>query len=451
MKENSQVFIRKTNNTLPRARARFLAQAIQLEESNHSSTINIAIYSTLFLIIGAIFWAWSTTVTEVAISQGEVIPAGLIHNIQHLEGGIIKKINVRNGSKITKNNLIIQFSPHLLQLEREQLFVKKAALNLEMERLHALFEGREPNFYAFNEKYPILTKKQNIIFKGQKFSHESELNVIDKQINLKENELKRQKNQAKSIQRELKLLKEQVAIRKKLSREKIVSRTELISSQSNLASTESEYRTIQDGVFIAESALEEAHLHRLQISAQFIEELELQAGDVASQLAEINQILLKLDKKTLELSIYAPITGIVKGLTVNNINGVVEPGQVILQIVPTNDEMIIEAKILPQDIGKINVDQDVRVKFDSFDPARYGTINGTVLQLSASTYLDDQNEPYYRAEIKLEKNYVGNDSSKMKIIPGMTVQADIKTGSKTILEYLMKPVSRGFGNAFTEE
>ena len=123
----------------------------------------------------------------------------------------------------------------------------------------------------------------------------------------------------------------------------------------------------------------------------------------------------------------------------------------ILQIVPIDDEMIIEAKIIPEEIGRIGLGQDVNVKFDSYDPARYGTVYGKVSQLSASTYLDDKQEPYYRAEITLEKNYVGNLSSKMKIIPGMTVQAEVKTGSKSILDYLMKPVSRGFNNAFTEE
>ncbi|MBE9526640.1 MAG: HlyD family type I secretion periplasmic adaptor subunit [Proteobacteria bacterium] len=451
MKENSLIFSRNGKNALPRARARFLAQAIQLEESNHSSTINLAIYFTLLLMLSAIIWAWSTDINEVAISRGEVIPAGLIHNIQHFEGGIVEEINVRNGTKISTGDLLIRFSPHLLELEREQLYVKKASLDLEMERLHALFENRAPDFSAFEKKFPILTKKQQIIFKGQKFTQETELKVIDKQISLKALELKRQKNQAKSIQRELKLLKEQVAIRQKLSKQKIVSRTELISSQSNLASSESEYRTIQDGVFIAESALEETQLRRLETSAQFTEELELKAGEVASQLAEVNQFLNKIDKKSLQLSIYAPITGIIKSLTVNNINEVVEPGQVILQIVPIDDEMIIEAKIIPEEIGRIGLGQDVNVKFDSYDPARYGTVNGKVSQLSASTYLDDRQEPYYRAEITLEKNYVGNVSSKMKIIPGMTVQAEVKTGSKSILDYLMKPVSRGFSNAFTEE
>ncbi len=450
MKENSLVFTRKGKNTLPRARARFLAQAIQLEESQHSSIVNYAIYITILFIMSSIFWAWSTNISEVAISRGEVIPAGLIHNIQHIEGGIVEKITVRNGAKTNKGDLLIRFSPHLLQLEKEQLVVRKASLDLEMERLHALFESREPDFSLFEEKYPILTRKQQIIYKGQKLSQETELNVIDKQIALKENELNRQKNQAVSIQRELHLLKEQVNIRRKLSREKIVSRTELLSSQSNLASSESEYRTIQDGIFVAQSALEEAQLRRLEANARVIKELELKSGDVASKLAEVNQMLIKIEKKSQHLSLYAPRTGIVKSLTVNNINEVVEPGQVILQIVPIDDEMIIEAKIIPDDIGRIHLAQEVNVKFDSFDPARYGTIKGTVSHISASTYLDDKQEPYYRAEIKLEKNYVGNYSN-MKIIPGMTVQADVITGSKSILDYLMKPVSRGFSSAFTEE
>jgi len=451
MKENSVVFSRHGTSTLPRARARFLAQAIQLEETRHSDIIATAIYFSLLILFSAGVWAWSTDVNEVAISEGEVIPAGLIHNIQHLEGGVVEEINVRNGDKINKGDLLLRFSPHLLQLEKEQLLVRKAALDLEMERLHALFEEREPDFGPLSNDFPILANKQMIIYKGQLVSQESELNVIDRQIIQKENELKRQKNQAKSIIKEVKLLEEQVRIRKQLSKERIVSRTELISTQSRLAEIESERRTIQDGVFVAESALEEVKLRRLEKKASFIKELELESGEVASELAEVKQMLTRIEKKSHQLTLSAPITGIIKGLAVHNINAVVEGGQVILQLVPVDDEMFIEAKIPPEEIGRVHVDQEVDVKFDSYDSARYGSIKGKVSQLSASTYLDDDREPYYRAEIELTKNYVGDNKNKLKIIPGMTVKANIKTGSKTVLDYLMKPVSRGFSQAFTEE
>lgn len=451
MKENSVVFSRHGSSTLPRARARFLAQAIQLEETRHSEIIATAIYLSLIILFSAVVWAWSTNVNEVSISKGEVIPSGLIHNIQHFEGGIVEQIKVRNGDKINQGVLLLRFSPHLLQLEKEQLLVRKAAQDLEMERLHALFEGREPEFGKLAEHFPTLANKQMIIFKGQLVSQESELNVIDRQIIQKENELKRQKNQAKSIIKEVRLLEEQVRIRKQLSKEKIVSRTELISTQSRLAEIESERRTIQDGVFIAESALEEAKLRRLENKAIFIKELELKSGEVASELAEVKQMLTQIEKKSKQLSLYAPISGIIKGLTIHNINAIVKPGQIILQLVPVDDEMFIEAKISPEEIGRIHLNQEVDVKFDSYDSARYGSIKGKVSQLSASTYLDDDRKPYYRAEIELAKNHVGDNSHKLKIIPGMTVKVNIKTGSKTVLDYLMKPVSRGFNKAFTEE
>jgi HlyD family type I secretion membrane fusion protein len=129
---------------------------------------------------------------------------------------------------------------------------------------------------------------------------------------------------------------------------------------------------------------------------------------------------------------------------------VVDPGQVIMQIVPTGDELIVEARISPNDIGHIHTDQSADVKIDSYDSARFGTVKGNIKRISASTYLDEKRNPYYRAEIELEKSWLAEQPDKFRIIPGMTVEADIKTGSKTILDYLLKPVSRGFSTAFRE-
>lgn len=450
MKDDSVVFSSRGGTGLPRARARFLAQAIQLEEQGTSDTIRSAIYFTVFILIAAIFWAWSTRVNEVAVAVGEVVPAGLIHDIQHLEGGVVSEIRVRDGDQVEQNDLLLRFAPSAILSELEQTKIRQAALELEAERLNAVVDNRPPDFGDLSSQYPNLAEKQTTIYKAQLASHESQLKVGDAQIRQRKTELKRQQNQAESVENELALLEEQVKMRAQLAAEKLVARSELLTTKSRLAETQSDQRTIYDSIIVARSALEEARQRRLEIKTRFNKDIELEAGEVAAGLAEVEQTLVRLRDRVSRLHVKAPVTGIVQGLSITRINAVVDPGQVIMHIVPTGDELIVEARISPDDIGHIHTDQSADVKIDSYDSARFGTVKGNVKRISASTYLDEKRNPYYRAEIELEKSWLAEQPDKLRIIPGMTVRADIKTGSKTILDYLLKPVSRGFNTAFRE-
>jgi len=450
MKKSSTIFSSRSNAGLPRARARFLAQAIQLEETGPSAVISSAIYFSVLLLVSVIAWAWFTEVSEVAIARGEVVPAGLIHDVQHLEGGIVSEIKVRDGDRVEKGDLLLRFAPPAFRSEYEQTQIRKAALQMEAERLAAIVEHREPVFGDIGEQYPSLAAKQLTIYRAQIANHESELSVADAQIRQRRTELIRQQNQATSIKNEIALLKEQVRIRTQLAAEQVVARTDLLTTQSRLAEAESERRTIEDSVIVARSALEEAKLRRHELDTRFHKEIEIEAGEVASKLAEVEQSLVRLQDRVTRLEVHAPISGIVQGLSITRINAVVEPAQVIMQIVPIEDELIVEARLSPADIGHITPNQTADVKIDSYDPARFGSIQGVVRRISPSTYLDEKRNPYYRAEIELAKSHLGDRPDRLRIIPGMTVQADIKTGSKSILDYLLKPISRGFDNAFRE-
>lgn len=450
MKENSPIFASKGVAEPPRARARFLAQAIQLEEQAPSAVIRAAIFFSVVMLISAVIWAWATQVEEVASAVGEVIPAGLIHDVQHLEGGIVSEIRVRDGDRVQQGDLLLGFAPSAVDAELEQMRIRRATLEMETERMRAITERRAPDFGEVGRRYPDLATTQRTIHDAQVTSHESELAVIDAQIRQRDTELTRQKHQVVSIRDEIELLREQVSIRSTLNDKKIIARTELLATQTRLVEAESEQRRLTDGVIVAQSALDEARQRRIETIARFAKENELAAGEAAAKLADVRQSLVRLEDRQTRLNVHAPLNGIVQGLSITRINAVVEPGQVILQIVPIEDDLIVEARISPTDIGHIHAGQTADVKVDSFDAARFGSVSGTILRISPSTFLDDKRQPYYRAEIGLEKSWLGEQPGHLRIIPGMTVKADIKTGSKSILDYLLKPVSRGFDSAFRE-
>ena len=450
MKENNIVFAANTTAGLPRARAHYLNQAIQLEETPPVGIINIAIVFSGLLFIALVVWAHVTQIKEVSSTRGEVIPADLIHNVQHLEGGIVSEILVRNGDYVHAGDTLLRFAPPAAMSELDQMSARYVTLLLQQERLQALIEDREPDFGRHADDYPELAHQQEIIFQAQRNSQRQKLAVINQQIEQKKSEKTRSKNQSEIMKKEVALLEEQVNIRKGLNASGVVARDELLNTEIQLTENLREYRQYQDNYSVADTTLAEARQRYKDSQLQFIKDIQLEAGKVIGELAEVEQTLVRLTDRARRLNVVAPVSGIVQALAVNSINAVVEPGKVILRIVPMDDELIVESRIPPDDIGHVHIGQSAEVKVDSYDAGRFGSIIGTVKQISATTYLDERNNPYYRAEITLQKSWVGDDPAVMKIIPGMTVQANIETGSKSVLAYLLRPISRGFSNAFSE-
>jgi HlyD family secretion protein/adhesin transport system membrane fusion protein len=146
----------------------------------------------------------------------------------------------------------------------------------------------------------------------------------------------------------------------------------------------------------------------------------------------------------------APVKGIIKGITVHTLGAVVESGEVLMEVVPVDEELIVEAMVLPNDIGNVHEGQKVEIKVSAFDFSRYGSVSGILKNVSASTFQNKDGNSFYKARISLAQNYVGKDNKHNLILPGMTVQANIITGQKTILQYLLKPIQNATEGAFHE-
>jgi HlyD family type I secretion membrane fusion protein len=435
---------------IPKARSRFIAQAIQLEEQGIGRTIKVSIYSIVGLMLAIVAWMSVTEVSEVTVAGGKVIPVGHIHNIQHLEGGILGNILVQDGDRVEAGDLLVSFSPPASQSEFDQLAIRQVIMQLDLERLAALKAGREPKFVQYAQAYPKLADKAAATLRTQLASFHSELDVVDARIEQRMTEIQMQKNQVTVLEREADLLREQVAIRQELAARQAVSKADLLTMQSQHAAVLSDLRSAKDSVLVAANALHEEHKRREEIVANHEQEIEREAAKAESQLAEVERTLVRAKDKVDRLHVYAPVTGIVQDLSFTTINAVVQPGEVMMQIVPVDDEMMVESRVMPDEVGYIHMGQKAEVRVDSYDSSRHGAIVGSVRQISPSTYLDENANPYYKVKVKLDKSWLGAQPGQMTVIPGMTVQVDIITGSKTIMAYLLKPVSRGFQSAFQQ-
>jgi len=448
MKDTNPLFSPPSGGALPRARARYLTQAIELEERPPSGIISASVYLSLFLITAVVIWASVTIIQETARAPGEVIPANHSINIQHLEGGLVKTLFVREGDRKRKDEPLLLLDDTALKSELRQMQVREAALNLQAERLAALLEQREPDFSIAGTQYLYLANKQQTIYQAQRHSFEREREVIDSQIRRREQELIRQNNLVKSRQDEITLLEQQLKLQNQMLQENMVAKSDLLITQTRLA--EARGNLARDSALVAAAALEEAKQRKLELEAVFFKDIELESGKVAAELAEINQALIRIQDQVKRLDIRAPADGIVQNLSVTSGQVVIEPGQVILQIIPEDDELVVEAKVSPADIGHVQPGHTADIRVDSYDIARFGLLQGTVERISATTYLDAQHQPYYRAEITLKSDHLGSDAYPLRIIPGMTVVADIRTGERTLMDYLLRPIRRGLNTAFGE-
>lgn len=274
--------------------------------------------------------------------------------------------------------------------------------------------------------------------------------VLEDKIAQHTQEMKRLKDNIVNQRENVRIIEKENAIRQDLVQKGISSQIVALESQRRLNEARGELKTSQNRVKEAEKQIAESRSRLESLDADLHEAALKELGQVETELAEIDETQSKMRLNLDRMEIRAPTRGLVKGLSTHTIGGVVGSGQLLMEIVPMRQELFVEAKIQPKDVGHIEIGQNVKVKVSSFDFARYGAVEGTITQISPATYSDEEGEVYYKGRISLTKHYVGDDPKRNFILPGMTVQADIKTGEKTVIAYLLKPIQIAREQAFSE-
>ena len=431
--------------------SRFLVQSIELEESEPPHILSTTSFVMCGIVFLALIWAGITQVDQVASATGQVVPVGSIQAVQHLEGGIVQQIHVRDGDVVQKGDQLIQLSPVDVQAELEQLRVRAAKNMLELERNRALIEQRSPDFDGTVDGYYSMKLDQAALHKTQVKNTASQEAVFDAQLEQQIADQRRLKNRLDALREDERLLDEELATRQKLFDDGLTTRLALLDIQRQHAQATVDIKETQDQLAGANESVIEAETRIVEFQNKTRTDILAQIGDLSGELAETRESVKRAEARAERSDIRAPIAGVVKGLEINAINAVVQPGQTLMEIVPTGKELVVEAELPPQYIGQVYIGQEVDVRLNAFDFATFGSVSGTLERVSASTFQTDQGDLYYRAVVALEKNYVGDNPDRNKLLPGMTVQANIITGEKSILDYLLKPVYRGFSQSFSEK
>ncbi len=427
-----------------------LGQSIMLEESGPSSFLRISVMFGFIALMGFILWAQITEIDEVAVASGEVIPSGTVQTIQHIDGGTISSISIGEGDIVEKDQVLLTLDPTDVEDDIRKLTTQYLIWELTAARLKA-FTTEQPSIdFSTSPKYTGYLEEQQNLLRIQRLDLESQQNVIKSQIDQRSGELAALKEQILALGKQLAPLREQMEIREGLLKNNTVSRFDFLESRRELLKEEGQLDELVSKQDTTEQAIAEAESRLNELNSRIMREALAEMSNANAEALKLKEELSRLEAARLRLTVRSPVNGIVQGLDVNSVGTVIKPGNPILSIVPVKQELIVEARIRPEDIGFIEIGQQATVKFTTFNYARYGAVEGKLNHISATTFEDDQGENFYKGKIVLDKNFVGEVAGQNMILPGMTALADIHSGQKTLMDYLLKPIHTTLSQSFRE-
>lgn len=430
---------------------RLLGLTSVLEEATTPYLIRTSTLIVSMAFLSFLVWTGFAKIKEVARTVGEIVPSGHVQVIQHLEGGIVDDILVEEDELVSKGQILLRIRGESIKADLDRLLTKKNLLDQRRQRLSAFLDNTRSDTGDDTSLSPGLRPASNHdILSGMLLAQKDETQVLKEQIIQKNEQLVLLKREKATIERNLKIARESFQTQKELYEERLVPQTNYLNALQEINARKGQLDSMTIQIRQAEQSVKEFEWRLQSQDSKSRDTILQQLGQVEDELADNRDLINKLRQQIRRLDLVSPANGIVKGLTIHTIGGIIPPGQPLMEIVPLDKELIAEVKISPSDIGHIKTGAHVTVKVTTFDFSRYGAIDGTITALSATTFTSEKGAPYYKGMIRLAKHYVGNDSGMNKVLPGMIVNADIITGEKSLLAYMLKPIHRSLNSAFIE-
>jgi len=406
------------------------------------------LWVVFFALIALLVWAGWAPIDEVARGEGKVIPSSQLQIVQSLDGGVVETLSVQEGELVKQGQLLVSIESTRFDSDFAEQRSRELALQANTFRLHALVDGTEIRFPPdFIERAPELVSVQKSLFENSRNELEEQKIIYQQQLEQRQADLRRAQSARQQYREVLSLASRELGLKQPLLASGAVSEVDLIKLQREISNARGEVNQAEAAIDGSVSAIAEAESKIRETGLVMTNGWREQLSKAVSELAATQDMMSGLSDRVSKTQILAPVDGTVQRLFVKTVGGVVAPGQDVIEIVPLNDEMVIEARILPKDIAFIHKGQSAIIKFSAYDFAVFGGLKAKVEHISADTITDENDNTYYLTRLRTE---VQGFSDQLAIIPGMTAQVDILTGQKTVLEYLLKPVVRATSKALSE-
>jgi hemolysin D len=444
----------------------FLPAALEIVETP-PSPIGRTIGATIILLFcAALAWAWWGTIDIVASATGKIVPSGRTKVIQPFETGVVRSIRVQDGQAVKAGDVLIELDPTVNAAERDHLHNDLLAEQLNIARLRAALAGRDDAVADFTppaDADPVLISTQRQLLLSQVNEHRAKIAALARQQAQKEAEQATTAATIHKLETVIPPIQQRVDIHKTLMDKQLVSKITYFETLQLLVEQQGELSVQQSHLHEVEAAVAAIRETRRQAVAEYRHKLSDELAKAEQKANGLTQDLIKAEQKTRLQLLTAPVDGVVQQLAIHTVGGVVTPAQSLLVVVPSDSRLEIEAMVSNRDIGFVHPGQEAEIKVDTFNFTRYGLLHGQVLSVSQDAVIrdrqqdrsddrglgtqNDTSEPKnqelnYSARISLDRTQMQIDDRMVNLSPGMAVTVEIKTGSRTMLSYLLSPLLR---------
>ncbi|VVN31219.1 Type I secretion system membrane fusion protein PrsE [Pseudomonas fluorescens] len=414
--------------------------------------VRLTIWAIIGFFIFLLLWANFAVIDEVTKGDGKAIPSSKIQKIQNLEGGIVAELFVKEGQIVEAGAPLIRLDDTRFASNVGETEADRLSMLLRVERLSAEVDDRPLNFPEDVLKaVPGQAKSEESLYISRRQQLHDEIGGLQEQLIQRQQELREFASKQAQYRQQLGLQRQEINMSEPLVAQGAVSPVEVLRLKRAEVETRGQLDATTLAIPRAESAIKEVQRKIDETRGKFRSEALTQLNEARTDLNKASATGKALEDRVSRTLVTSPVRGIVNKLLVNTIGGVIQPGSDMVEIVPLDDTLLVEAKIRPQDIAFLHPGQEAIVKFTAYDYTIYGGLKAKLEQIGADTITDeDKKTTYYIIKVRTERSHLGTDEKPLLIIPGMVASVDIITGKKSVLSYLLKPIIRARAEALHE-
>jgi len=419
---------------------------------NAPRVVRVTLWAIFAFFIAMILWASLASIDEVTRGEGRAIPSSRLQKVQNLEGGIVAEVFVHEGEVVKAGAPLLRLDDTQFRSNAGESEADRLALQARIQRLTAQLNDATTLTLApeIVKQAPDIASGEMELFASVNKRIQSELAGLNEQLIQKKQELLDFQGKASQYRRSLALQQQEVAMSEPLVAKGAISKVEVLRLRRGVVETQGQLDSVTLAIPRAEAAIKEIESKVGETRGRYRSEALGQLNEARTDLSKIEASGKAISDRVNRTLVTSPVRGVVQQLMVNTIGGVIQPGNDLVEIVPLDDKLLVEAKIRPQDIAFLRPGQEATVKFTAYDYTIYGGLKGTLEQISPDTVTDKDGKSFYVIRLRTDKNHLGTDEKPLLIIPGMVASVDIITGKKTVMAYLLKPILRARAEAFHE-
>lgn len=407
------------------------------------------LYVVVVAVAALLTWAWFAPIDEVTRGMGRVIPSSQLQRVQSFDGGVVQEILVREGEAVEAGELLMRIDPTRFLSSFRENRATAQSLQARAERLRALATGSPftPS-EALAEQAPAIVDQERELYESGLDKLAEQKSILQERLAQRRAELEEAQSRRNTAARELGMASQELNLTRPLLQSGAVSEVEVLRLRREVSRASGERNQADAQVERLQSAIDEAQAQLREVELEARNEWRTELSRTLGELAALDESSAGLEDRVRLSEIRSPVDGVVQRLGITTLGGVVQPGQEVIDIVPSDDALLVEARIAPQDIAFLRPGQPATIKLTAYDFAIYGGLEAELDHISPDTITDDEGNTFYLVRVRTHEE--SQPQRQLEVIPGMTAQVDILTGKRTVMEYLLKPVLRAWENAMGE-